>query len=436
MKTIAILLLLGALIGGGIFYFRDTEKPRVALSPEAGAVSAKRPLRLQLEDPGSGLNSIEVVAVQGEKTFPVFSENYGSETRFREIELGLQDAPLKDGSFELRVTATDHSVYHFGAGNAAEETFVLEFDSRAPVLSVATSAHNLNQGGSALIVYTVSEEVDRTGVMVGDYFFPGYLQESGNYACFFALPYHTSPKQFAPELIVEDRAGNERRTDFYHHVNPRSFPSGRINLDERFLKTLQPRFEPFFPEAATPLDLFLKVNRELRKENVEALRDFGRQTDSGPLWEGVFLRQPNAAHLGGFAAARSYFYEGKEVDQQTHLGVDLASVAQAPIPAANAGKVVHADDLGIYGKCVIIDHGMGLQSLYGHLSRIDVEKGETIAKGRIIGTSGATGLAGGDHLHFEIILSGMSVNPVEWWDPAWLKNNVVDKLKLGARDGK
>jgi murein DD-endopeptidase MepM/ murein hydrolase activator NlpD len=268
--------------------------------------------------------------------------------------------------------------------------------------------------------------------MVGDFFFPGYLQESGNYACFFALPYHMSPKQFAPELIAEDRAGNQRRTDFYHHANPRSFPLGKINLDERFLKTLQPRFEAFFPEAATPLELFLKVNGELRKENVRALRDFGKQTASGPLWEGVFLRQPNAAHLGGFAAARSYFYEGKKVDDQTHMGVDLASVAQAPIPAANAGKVVHADDLGIYGKCIIIDHGMGLQSLYGHLSRIDVEKGETVAKGQTIGNSGATGLAGGDHLHFEIILSGLSVNPVEWWDPAWLKNNVGDKLSLSV----
>jgi murein DD-endopeptidase MepM/ murein hydrolase activator NlpD len=268
--------------------------------------------------------------------------------------------------------------------------------------------------------------------MVGDFFFPGYLQESGNYACFFALPYHMSPKQFAPELIAEDRAGNQRRTDFYHHANPRNFPSGKINLDERFLKMLQPRFEAFFPEAATPLELFLKVNGELRKENVRALRDFGKQTASGPLWQGVFLRQPNAAHLGGFAAARSYFYEGKKVDEQTHMGVDLASIAQAPIPAANAGKVVHADDLGIYGKCVIIDHGMGLQSLYGHLSRIDVEKGETVAKGQTIGNSGATGLAGGDHLHFEIILSGLSVNPVEWWDPAWLKNNVGDKLSLSV----
>jgi murein DD-endopeptidase MepM/ murein hydrolase activator NlpD len=432
VKKIGILLLLGALIVSGVFYFRDTEEPRLTLSSGTEAVSAKRPLRLQLEDPGSGLNSIKVVAVQGEKAFPVFSETFGSETLFRETEFGLQDAPLKDGPFELRVTATDHSIYHFGAGNTAEETYILQFDSRAPVLSVVSSAHNLNQGGSALIVYTISEEVDRTGVMVGDFFFPGYLQESGNYACFFALPYHMSPKQFAPELIAEDRAGNQRRTDFYHHANPRSFPLGKINLDERFLKTLQPRFEAFFPEAATPLELFLKVNGELRKENVRALRDFGKQTASGPLWEGVFLRQPNAAHLGGFAAARSYFYEGKKVDDQTHMGVDLASVAQAPIPAANAGKVVHADDLGIYGKCIIIDHGMGLQSLYGHLSRIDVEKGEIVAKGQTIGNSGATGLAGGDHLHFEIILSGLSVNPVEWWDPAWLKNNVGDKLSLSV----
>lgn len=432
MKTIGTLLLLGALIAGGIFYFRDTEEPRLTLRPTAGAVSDKRPLILQLEDPGSGLNSVGIVAVQGEKTFPVFSETYDPDTLFRETEFGLEGAPLQDGPFELRVTATDRSVYHFGAGNTAEETFALEYDSRAPILSVVSTAHNLNQGGSGLIVYTVSEEPERTGVMVGDHFFPGYLQESGNYACLFALPYDMSPKQFVPELVAEDRAGNERRTGFYHHANPRSFPSARINLDQRFLEMLQPRFETFFPEDGAPLELFLKVNRELRRENRRALRDFGLQTSARPLWEGVFLRQPNAATRGGFAVTRSYFHEGEKVDEQTHLGIDLASVSQAPIPAANSGKVVHAEYLGIYGQCVIIDHGLGLQSLYGHMSRIAVEKGETVAKGQIIGNSGATGLAGGDHLHFGIVLSGLPVNPVEWWDPAWLKNNVEDKLKLSA----
>ena len=91
--------------------------------------------------------------------------------------------------------------------------------------------------------------------------------------------------------------------------------------------------------------------------------------------------------------------------------------------------MVYADDLGIYGQCVIIDHGLGLQSLYGHLSRISVKPGDPVQKGQIIGNTGDTGLAGGDHLHFGTAISGEQVNPIEWWDPSWIKNNVTGKLQ-------
>ena len=138
---------------------------------------------------------------------------------------------------------------------------------------------------------------------------------------------------------------------------------------------------------------------------------------------------PNSAPRGAFAQLRSYFYQGKEVDQQTHLGIDLASLAHAKVPAANRGKVVYADDLGIYGQCIVIDHGLGLQTLYGHLSRIGVKVGDEVQKGQIIGNTGDTGMAGGDHLHVGVVIAGEQVNPIEWWDLSWIKNNVTDKLK-------
>jgi murein DD-endopeptidase MepM/ murein hydrolase activator NlpD len=144
------------------------------------------------------------------------------------------------------------------------------------------------------------------------------------------------------------------------------------------------------------------------------------------------MRQPNAAVPGFFAQARTYYHAGQAIDRQTHLGIDLASTAQAPVPAANAGTVVFADELGIYGNCVVIDHGLGLQTLYGHLSQITVQKGETVSKGQIVGRTGATGMAGGDHLHLSVLIAGQQVNPLEWWDPNWLKNNISDKLTLAG----
>jgi murein DD-endopeptidase MepM/ murein hydrolase activator NlpD len=125
-----------------------------------------------------------------------------------------------------------------------------------------------------------------------------------------------------------------------------------------------------------------------------------------------------------------YVYRGEVVDEQTHLGIDLASVARAQVPAANAGHVVYADWLGIYGQVVIIDHGLGLQTLYAHLSQIQVQQGDRVTKGQIIGRTGSTGLAGGDHLHFGMVISGVPVNPVEWWDASWLSNNISAKLNL------
>jgi murein DD-endopeptidase MepM/ murein hydrolase activator NlpD len=189
-------------------------------------------------------------------------------------------------------------------------------------------------------------------------------------------------------------------------------------------------FQDDFPDQQSLLDVFLKVNREMRTANRKRLQEIGRETASRPLWTGRFLRQPNASRQAHFGTKRKYVYKGKVIDEQTHLGIDLASIARAEVPAANSGRVVFADWLGIYGQVIIVDHGLGLQSLYAHLSQIQVQKGDTVAKGQILGRTGTTGLAGGDHLHFGMLVSGVPVNPVEWWDANWIANNVAGKLQL------
>jgi murein DD-endopeptidase MepM/ murein hydrolase activator NlpD len=121
-------------------------------------------------------------------------------------------------------------------------------------------------------------------------------------------------------------------------------------------------------------------------------------------------------------------YDGREIDQQVHLGTDLASTRGAAITASNTGHVLFAGSLGIYGNCVILDHGMGVQSLYAHLSSVTVEVGDRINRGETIGKSGSTGLAGGDHLHFSMLVAGHPVNPIEWWDPHWIADRIDRKL--------
>jgi len=192
-----------------------------------------------------------------------------------------------------------------------------------------------------------------------------------------------------------------------------------------------PEFDTFldqFPKTS-PLEKFLKVNRELRQENYKTIVEVGNKTDKRLYWDVAFLRLPKSARQAGFADHRDYQYKGRVVDRQVHFGVDLASIEHSPVPAANGGKVVFAEKLGIYGKTIIIDHGFGLFSMYSHLSSFTVEIGKIVSKGEQIGHTGITGLAGGDHLHFGMLIYNTFVNPIEWWDAAWIENNISSKIR-------
>lgn len=435
MRTSSVVLLAVLLIGliaGGIYYFRDTDEPMITLTPDGGAVSNHKPLLLILDDEGSGLKQVKVVASQGNKEFSLATRDLEPGAYQHREELSLTGLKLKNGPLEIRVEASDRSVYHLGQGNTTNRSFVLEFDNKPPVISVVSRSHNLNQGGSGLVVYTINEEVTSSGVQVGERFFPGFPQEDGRYLCLFSAPYDVDPKALTPRLVAEDMAGNERTSGFYHHTNSRRRNKTDINISDRFLEAKMPDFQSYFPETEELLDIFIRVNRELRVANRSRLFEFLPQTDAVPLWDDAFLR-PKGTNREPFATERTYFHNKKKIDNQVHLGVDIASVARGPVESSNRGRVLLAEDFGIYGQCVIIDHGIGLMSLYGHLSSISVTVGDQVEKGQEIARTGATGLAGGDHLHFGLLLNGLPINPVEWWDRTWVKNNISSKLELAAQ---
>ena len=173
---------------------------------------------------------------------------------------------------------------------------------------------------------------------------------------------------------------------------------------------------------------FLMINGDLRRKNNQYLTDLAKKSPPEMLFKGPFQQLGNSQVEARFADTRTYVYKGKEVDRQVHLGFDLAVTANVPVVAAEAGTVVHASDLGIYGNCVVIDHGLGVQSLYGHLSSIGVKVGDRVEKGAELGRSGMTGLAGGDHLHFTMLVGGQQVTPVDWWSKQWFEDRVRRKI--------
>lgn len=205
-----------------------------------------------------------------------------------------------------------------------------------------------------------------------------------------------------------------------------------MEVSTAFLERVVPAIAAEEPEIQVDdgdlLQGFLAINRELREKNRAFLKELASRSRAERLWSGAFLALPNAAVTAPFGVRRSYLYQGREVDQQDHLGIDLASVRAAPVPAAAGGVVLFAGFLGIYGNAVILDHGYGLLSIYAHLSRIEVEEGEETPKGHIVGHTGATGLAGGDHLHFGVVLQGLPITPLEWWDRKWIRDHLEEKL--------
>lgn len=424
---VALVVLVAVLVLLGVLFLVKGPVPAVSFFPSSGPVSSKQAITLTVKA-APGVKEVSVLALQGGTERPVVERRYPSGNKEVKESFTLAGAGFQDGPVTVVVKVRDRSFTHFGRGNrlAVSKAYVL--DNKPPQVAVLSTAHNVSRGGVGLVVYSSTKELSKSGVVFADRFFPGYRQKNGSYACLFPFPYNLPQEQFVPKVLGVDQAGNERRVGIYFHLIPKRFRSDRIELTDAFLDKVAAEFKDKFPKALSPLEIFVKANSEERLRNLKTLHDMGLKTAAEPLWKDIFLRFPNSAPRGSFAQERVYVYRGKEVDRQTHLGVDLASLPHSPVPAANAGQVVYADDLGIYGECVIIDHGMGLQSLYGHLSQIGVKVGDKVEKRTVIGRTGDTGLAGGDHLHFGMLVSGEQVNPIEWWDGKWIADNIYLKL--------
>ena len=426
LRYVRFLLIL-VVIGGLYGYLRDLKAPRIEVSPAQGMLSARRPLTVSLRDAGSGLKSLRVVARQGGKETLLAEKEFSGE-QSSEIALKLEGAGLGDGSVELAIEVRDQALFPFGNGNRAQQSVTLTLDRQPPQIELLSDITPIWQGGAATIVYKVSEETTRSGVQANGLFFAGYQQADGRYLCIVPFPAAANPATYAPKLIAVDLAGNETSVSPGLRLLARKFPQAKINVSDAFIAGKTEEFQGLAP-GKSGVELFLKVNRDIRAENRKTLLELAAKSGATPLWSAPMLRLPRAKTTGAYAEARDYYHNGRLIDHQTHLGTDLASVAQAPILAANPGKVVFSGYFGLYGGCVILDHGLGVQTLYGHMSNNSVQVGQSVARGEEIGRSGNTGMSGGDHLHFEVLVGGVPVRPEEWMEEKWMAMYILGPMK-------
>jgi len=415
--------------------------PEIKIEPSFSSIGMSKKLSITVSDAKSGVRRVWIGLLKDKREKVLFEKAFASAGffsggRIKEEAFTVVIEPKKlgvgDGKALLRLAVHDFSWRGWWRGNRTYIEKEVVIDTRPPKVDVLSKAHYVSQGGAGLVIYRTSEPCPSSGVFVGDNFFPGhpgFFKDNEIMIAFFALDHQQGP---GTQIFIQaaDAAGNSTKAGFSHRIKKRRFRKDKINISDQFLNWKIPEFErdiPNDPKAAL-IDRFLSVNRQLREANFKKIVEIGKNTERVLFWDGAFLRLPNSKRMAGFADHREYRYKGKPIDRQYHLGIDLASLAQSPVPAANSGKVVFADDLGIYGRTVIIDHGFGLFSMYSHLNRLNIQKGATVSKGDVIGHTGRTGLAGGDHLHFSVFIHNTFVYPVEWWDASWIKNNILNKI--------
>jgi murein DD-endopeptidase MepM/ murein hydrolase activator NlpD len=449
-RALLLLLLLGGLAYGGAYVYAGTQQgPAIDVRTPEKYVGQSTPLEFSVETPDGQFSKIEaVLEQQGERT-TVFStdptQQPASEVKQESSnriyvmrQIGKQTLPnLKQGPAKLTITASRPVVYGI---RTAETSITRDLEVRLdpPRVGVLSLHHFINHGGPEFVVFRATPADVAAGVRVGNVEFPAFagttvgIQDPAVRIAFFILSYDQD-RNVPISVFARDVAGNQVTADVDRKIFPKPFAKSRIEIDDGFLQRVVPAIAQNTPGAGIDTnDLvkgFLTINRDLRRQNNQTIADLAKKTRQEMMWREAFAALRNTSIESRFADYRTYFYKGKEIDQQVHLGFDLASLQRAEVTASNRGVVVYANYLGIYGNCVIIDHGLGVQSLYGHLSTIDVKEGDMLEKNQTIGRTGATGLAGGDHLHFTLLINGVAVNPIELWDPHWMEDRVFRKIR-------
>jgi len=441
-----LFVLLTAALGGGLWLaLRVGPAPVVELETDRAAVGKATTVMARFTEPIDGLGKIRLELVQGDRVEVLdeetlirgsllpWSRDHGTAEVVLTAIVGTNVFDWLDGSdVVLRATA-ERSMGYLRRAESVVHELQLPVRLQPPRLELLSSQHYGQQGGSGAVVYRVGETAIRSGVRAGIHESDGSAREGGDpddRFTIYALPWNLNDETEI-RLFAEDDAGNRVEMPFLDLFKPRPQRVDTIRLDDGFLERVVPAIAsrtPGFDDSGTLLDQYLFINGELRQAELENVAEISRTSESTLLWSGPFLQMANSALKANFAQTRDYVYGGRKVDRQTHLGLDLASTSRAPVPASNTGRVVFAGWMSLYGNTVIIDHGYGLLSLCSHLSSIEAAEGDAVEKGQIIGRSGTTGLAGGDHLHLEIFVHGQSVDPLQWLDGKWIEEKIMSKL--------
>jgi len=434
MKVILIAVAIMVVIAVPVSLLSWSTWTTITVDPPVKVIGYRTPVKIHLDNP-HGERNLTVQTVQDGKSYNIASIVQPAKRLVLRGHIAPSDiivdagkqatAALHDGKAQIVITAVSNDF----RGVTTTKTLDVDVMTAPPRIVADGVQHYINQGGSEMATFTPSGAWTEAGVKVGDYTFRSFPlpNHPGEYFSLFAFSWQL-PVNTPVSVYASNPSGAVAKTTFWYKVFPKKFRTSTIPLESMNIDRIVNQIDTQNKIKGDLVERFVYINNMMRKENNKKLYDLRLDTEPKFLWTGAFLPMVDSTVESRFADDRTYTWKGKKVDEQTHLGFDLAKLAHSPVPASNDGKVIWADDLGIYGNCIVIDHGYGLQSVYGHMSEFLVKKGDMVKKGQTIGKTGSTGLAGGDHLHFTMQVDGVQVNPVEWWDPHWVKDRILSKM--------
>ena len=428
-KVFAVVIALGVLSSIAVLLARQAA-PVVDLPSPVTVLGQATTITVHVRDP-RGVRRLAAFVEQNGTRYPVWevAQASGVTEGTWNFTTGVKTTPqLKDGKARLIVEATSNGLLRKTARWEHEVTVV----SRPPVVSVDSDQHYLYLGMADLATFNVSGTWTEAGVRVGDQTYRAWPMPGGKPGFFslFAFAWNMRPGT-VPLVYASIGVGNDVTSPIVFQFPKKEQPRYTVHdfqVSDRFIQKVVGELDP--NGSGDPVSRFVKINSEMRRANNKVLSDLRLKTADRFLWSQPFARQSHSQAEATFADTRNYIYKGSKIDQQVHLGYDLAVTQHVGVEASNDGRVVYAAPLGIYGNCIVLDHGYGLQTIYGHLSQINVHEGDLVKRGQVMGTSGQTGMAGGDHIHFGMQLDGVQIDPKEWWDSHWIKDHIAKRIDL------
>jgi murein DD-endopeptidase MepM/ murein hydrolase activator NlpD len=324
------------------------------------------------------------------ETVPTFSSNIHvvqpGETLFRiatSYGLTVQELAAANG-------ITDPTVIYVGQTliipNLPESSAAL--DLPAPITALSIRPIVFVEGETALVQMTTSQGSTVTVSFLGRN--PAVISQENNtsHIILMGIPMYTAAGVYPLDLTLANADGTS--TSYSFNVSVASGFYGTQNIDVSNAELIAPAVQE------NELNLLANLTHIVTPQR---------------YWTGPFSIPAAAAMNSFFGTRRSY--NGGEVSA-FHTGADFASAPNTPIYASAGGRVVLADALNIRGNTIVIDHGWGVYTLYAHQTSFNVALGDTVETGQIIGMAGSTGRVSGPHLHWELWIDGVPVNPITW----------------------